>query len=294
MNVKPFEINVKPKDATKEYGDEDPNVEFEVAPIANLTDIITNIEATGAPNVYKGKNNQRVVLRNAGEDAGEYLYRTTAINFETNSNYKVKINTSTGKFTITKRTITLTPKADQGTKVRNATDIDETFINRQTPEFDLNLPRFKEELADSLGVKWDSTITGTPRLFDYELKLSDSVTKNFNVTIAGTEKYKVEVIGNKVIVRNKSRLEYVYGDTNDVTYAGNESKFEFDGVDVSGKTVSLTWDPINYSNKNAGIYSQTVANPQLTIDGVVHEVECEQLNIEVKQRVVEIKPTVAN
>ena len=295
LNVKPFEINVRPKDATKTYRDNDSSVQFEVDDIANITDIISNIEAVDVTNrIYKGKDNQQVILRNSGEDVGEYLYRATAINFETNPNYKVKVDISTGKFTITKRNIFLTPKADQGTKVRNESDITEDFINSQTPEFDLDDSKFNGELEGTLGVKWDASITGTNREYDYELKLTEALTKNFNVTLAGTEKYKVEVIGDKVIVRNKARLEYVYGDTNDVTYLGNEDKFEFDGVDITGKTVTLTWDSIDYSNKNAGVYSETVANPQLTIDGVIHEVVCEPINIEVKQRVVDIKPTVAN
>ena len=293
LAVKPKEILVEPEVASKTYGDKDPVVNFKIQGEDNVTSIIKNIEEVDATNhIYKGKDGANLLTRDEGENVGEYEYKSYTAIFDVDSNYIVKIKVDGNKFEIKKRTIKLTPQAGQEIKVRKEENITEDLIKGVNVEYTLDNEEYHSQLAGILKVKYDASVTGTEREYDYELQMTDEVSRNFDVTLEGSEKFKVKVIGEKVIVKNTEKLEYTYGDHIDVKYA--REKFMLDGVDLQDTDeVELTWDVESLNNKDVGNYKVTPTNVTLKINGTPHEVECDPFTVSIKQKELDINVTLA-
>ena len=291
LAVKPAEILVQPEEASKIYGDKDPVVNFKIEGHDNITDIIKNIEEVDAANhIYKGKDGANLLTRDAGENVGKYGYKSYTAIFDVDSNYIVKIKVDGNKFEIKKRKIKITPQADQEIKVRKEENITEDLIKGINVEYTLDNEQYHSQLAGILKVKYDATLSGTDREYEYELQMTDEVSKNFDVELQGSEKFKVKVIGEKVIVKNTAKLEYTYGDHIDIKYL--RDKFMLDGVDLQDTDeVELNWDIESLDNKDVGNYKVTPTNVTLKINGTSHEVECDPFTVSIKQKELDINVT---
>ncbi|MBR2334319.1 MAG: hypothetical protein IKA59_03145, partial [Clostridia bacterium] len=105
----------------KVYGDADGEIQFTIdtatlpsgITATNIGDIIKNAYTVGITVDQITLTGDGLITREMGEDAGEYKYNSDATAFDTSANYKVVVDTDGKVFTITKRTVVVTPNSGQ-------------------------------------------------------------------------------------------------------------------------------------------------------------------------------------
>ena len=234
------EIVVSVVSSTKTYGDNDGAINFTIDATTlpagvnadNITSVIknaTDVSDSSADDVIT-MTGEGLITREAGEDVGEYAYRASASSFDTDSNYKIVIDTEGKAFTITKRTVTVTPYEEQNEK--------QNFVYTEEGAYDVVYTLDDYRYADALTVVWSFTQDGEPStVLGFELYTmivgAELTSSNANVDFVLTEGKKIIVkkalpeLKSIVIVRTAGGMTKVYDgkeDLDPVTITAKDNK----------------------------------------------------------------------
>lgn len=150
------EIVVSAVNGTKVYGDNDGNINFTVdltslpqgIDSTNITDIIKNAQVVSTDGNIITLTGDALISRNAGENVGEYGYKATSSSFDTDANYKVVVDVEGKVFTITKRTVVVTPNGGQ------------EFAYNEANNYNVGYALDDYRFADALVAVWNFTQSG--------------------------------------------------------------------------------------------------------------------------------------
>ena len=197
------EIVVSAVSSSKTYGDNDSAINFTIdattlpasVSASNITSVIKNATVVSSAGDVITMTGDGLITREAGEDVGEYAYRASTSSFDTDSNYKVVIDIEGKAFTITKRTVTVTPNSGQN------------FVFTDEGAYDVVYSLDDYRYADALTAVWSFTQNGDPSTaLGFELYTmivgAELTSSNANVDFALTE--GVTIIVKKAIPESKS------------------------------------------------------------------------------------------
>lgn len=236
------EIVVSAVSSTKTYGENDSAINFTVDATTlpagvsadNITSVIKNATVVSDSSSVRfiEMTGEGLITREAGEDAGTYAYRASASSFDIDSNYKVVIDIEGKAFTITKRTVTVTPYEEQNEK--------QNFVYAEEGAYDVVYTLDDYRYADALTVVWSFTQDGDPSTaLGFELYTmivgAELTSSNANVDFVLTEGKKITVkkalpeSKSIVIVRTAGGMTKVYDGSKKldtvVIKAGNNAGF---------------------------------------------------------------------
>ncbi|MBR2485715.1 MAG: hypothetical protein IKB54_05140, partial [Clostridia bacterium] len=182
------EIVVSAVESSKTYGDNDSAINFTIdattlpasVSASNITSVIKNATVVSSAGNVITMTGDGLITREAGEDVGEYAYRASTSSFDTDSNYKVVIDIEGKAFTITKRTVTVTPNSGQN------------FVFTDEGAYDIVYSLDDYRYADALTAVWSFTQNGDPSTaLGFELYTmivgAELTSSNANVDFALTE-----------------------------------------------------------------------------------------------------------
>ncbi len=234
------EIVVSAVNGTKVYGDNDGNINFTVdltslpqgIDSTNITDIIKNAQVVSADGNIITLTGDALISRNAGEDVGEYSYKATSSSFDTDTNYKVVVDVQGKVFTITKRTVVVTPNSGQ------------EFAYNEENNYNVGYALDDYRFADALVAVWNFTQSGDvteENGFEQITLIVGGVlsSNNTNVEFVLTDgvviTVKKAVDGNVTIVITKDGASYK-------VYDGNNTldKVVITGADGQGFAYAVT------------------------------------------------------
>lgn len=197
------EIVVSAVASSKTYGDHDNAINFTIdattlpasVNASNITSVIKNATVVSSAGGVITMTGDGLITREAGEDVGEYAYRASTSSFDTDSNYKVVIDIEGKAFTITKRTVTVTPNSGQN------------FVYTDEGAYDVVYSLDDYRYADALTVTWSFTQNGDPSTaLGFELYTmivgADLTSSNANIDFALTE--GITIIVKKALPEAKS------------------------------------------------------------------------------------------
>ena len=197
------EIVVTAVSSNKVYGDNDSAINFTIdattlpasVSASNITSVIKNATVVSSAGDVITMTGDGLITREAGEDVGEYAYRASTSSFDTDSNYKVVIDIEGKAFTITKRTVTVTPNSGQN------------FVFTDEGAYDVVYSLDDYRYADALTAVWSFTQNGDPSTaLGFELYTmivgAELTSSNANVDFALTE--GVTIIVKKALPEAKS------------------------------------------------------------------------------------------
>ena len=197
------EIVVTAVSSNKVYGDNDSTINFTIdattlpasVSASNITSVIKNATVVSSAGNVITLTGDGLITREAGEDVGEYAYRASTSSFDTDSNYKVVIDIEGKAFTITKRTVTVTPNSGQN------------FVFTDEGAYDVVYSLDDYRYADALTAVWSFTQNGDPSTaLGFELYTmivgAELTSSNANVDFALTE--GVTIIVKKALPEAKS------------------------------------------------------------------------------------------
>ena len=197
------EIVVTAVSSNKVYGDNDSAINFTIdattlpasVSASNITSVIKNATVVSSAGDVITMTGEGLITREAGEDVGEYAYRASTSSFDTDSNYKVVIDIEGKAFTITKRTVTVTPNSGQN------------FVFTEEGAYDVVYSLDDYRYADALTAVWSFTQNGDPSTaLGFELYTmivgAELTSSNANVDFALTE--GVTIIVKKALPEAKS------------------------------------------------------------------------------------------
>ena len=197
------EIVVTAVSSNKVYGDNDSTINFTIdattlpasVSASNITSVIKNATVVSSAGDVITMTGDGLITREAGEDVGEYAYRASTSSFDTDSNYKVVIDIEGKAFTITKRTVTVTPNSGQN------------FVFTEEGAYDVVYSLDDYRYADALTAVWSFTQNGDPSTaLGFELYTmivgAELTSSNANVDFALTE--GVTIIVKKALPEAKS------------------------------------------------------------------------------------------
>lgn len=197
------EIVVSAVASSKTYGDNDSAINFTIdattlpasVSASNITSVIKNATVVSSAGDVITMTGDGLITREAGEDVGEYAYRASTSSFDTDSNYKVVIDIEGKTFTITKRTVTVTPNSGQN------------FVFTEEGAYDVVYSLDDYRYADALTAVWSFTQNGDPSTaLGFELYTmivgAELTSSNANVDFALTE--GVTIIVKKALPEAKS------------------------------------------------------------------------------------------
>ena len=150
------EIVVSVVAGEKVYGDSDKAINFSVdastlpagITSANITTVLKNATVVSSIGGTITLTGEGLITREAGEDVGAYGYRASTSSFDVDSNYKVVIDVEGKVFTITKRSVKVTPQSGQ------------EFVWTEEGAYDVVYSLDDYRYADALSVTWSFAQNG--------------------------------------------------------------------------------------------------------------------------------------